>query len=259
MHDWLESPPGLLVRRFEAAALAEHVSDVFGYHAMQLGLPQIDGLQANRMPKRWLALGPSDVFAAAHRGDALTQVACDFTALPFDDNSLDLIVLPHSLEWCGEAASCLREVERVLRPEGRLVLTGFNPLSWWGLRQLRQRLWLRLGGQPTLFLPEGGEFIRYQRLRDWLRLLSFEVESAQFGVYEPPFASQVWLDRMAWFAKLGARWWPAFGAVYVVGAVKRVRGSRVIKPALRAAAYAAAPVAVVRRAPSSDAQRDELG
>ncbi len=93
----------------------------------------------------------------------------DFAALPFAANSLDLVVLPHALELSPDPHATLREVERVLVPEGRVVICGLNPTSLWGMRQRRAHLYRRLGF-GELFLPEGGEFIGYWRMRDWLRL-----------------------------------------------------------------------------------------
>ena len=82
--------------------------------------------------------------------------------------------------------------------------------------------------QRNLFLPSAGEFIGYRRLRDWLRLLSFEVEAGRFGCYLPPFRSEKWLARFGWMEGTGDRWWPVFGAVYFIVAVKRVRGMRLV-------------------------------
>jgi hypothetical protein len=82
--------------------------------------------------------------------------------------------------------------------------------------------------QRLLFLPRAGEFIGYWRARDWLRLLGFELEAGSFGCWRPPMASQRWLDRFAWMDRVGAHWWPVFGAVYCLVAVKRVRGMRLI-------------------------------
>ena len=129
------------------------------------------------------------------------------------------------------------EVERVLRPDGRVVLSGFNPVSLWGMRQIRAHLCARLGltwgGGSRLYLPRAGEFIGHWRMRDWLRLMSFEVESARFGVYLPAVRTERWLQRFAWLDRLGARWWPILGAVYFLVASKRVRGMRLIGPAFK--------------------------
>ena len=222
LQEWLETPPGRYLRRWEQAEFDQAVADLFGYHALQLGLGEFEALASNRMPHRWLALAQP---GGPRRADLMT----DFSALPFPANSLDLVVLPHTLELSPDPHATLREVERVLVPEGRVVITGFNPASLWGLRQRRGRLW-RAVGLGELFLPEAGEFMQYRRLRDWLRLLSFEVETGRFGVHRPAVNSQVWLERFRWFDTAGERWWPIFGAVYFLVAVKRVRGMRLLTP-----------------------------
>ena len=177
----------------------------------------------------------------------------DAGALPFPSASLDLVVLPHTLELNADPHSALREVERVLVPEGRVVISGLNPTSLWSMRQGRARLLQRLG-RDDFFLPEAGEFIGYWRLRDWLRLLSFEVESGRFGCYRPALTSQKWLSRFEWMDTAGARWWPIFGAVYFLVAVKRVRGVRLLEPAWKLRkAVAAAPAAVANKKPAARA------
>lgn len=230
---WLTTAPGRYLLDWEQDRIDAHVADVFGFHALQLGLPELDALRANRMPHRWLACVPGH--AAVEREDDAIGVSgclhCELDALPFPNNSLDLVVLPHTLELAADPHHMLREVERVLVPEGRVVIIGFNPASLWGLRQWGGRWRRRLGGSAELFLPPTGEFIALRRLRDWLRLLSFEVERGGFGCYRPPIHSQNWLERFGWVEKAGDRWWPMFGAVYVVSAVKRVRGMRVIAAA----------------------------
>ena len=225
--DWLATPPGRYLLAWEQAQLDRVVVDLFGFHALQLGLPELDALRANRMPHQWLASagGAAPVRAAA--------LYCDADALPFPARSLDLVVLPHALELARDPHLTLAEVERVLVPEGRVVILGFNPTSLWGLRQLGGRLRRRLGARGALFLPRPGEFIGYWRLRDWLRLLSFEVEGGRFGGYRPPLASAGWLGRFAWMDRIGDRWWPVFGAVYMLVAVKRVRGMRLVGLARR--------------------------
>lgn len=251
MAAWLRTPPGRYLLAWEQARLDLAVADLFGFHALQLGLPELQGLRANRMPHRWLALEHPDQAAAdwqasvppvdaAQSGfsqfgsDSLlapggASLFSEFDALPFEAASLDLVVLPHTLEFAPDPHRTLREVERVLRPEGRLVILGINPASAWGLRQNLGRLQLRLpAASPPLYLPAAGDFIGYWRLRDWLRLLSFEVEGAQFGAYAPPLKSDKWLTRWRWLEKVGQRWWPVLGACYFLVAVKRVHGMRLV-------------------------------
>ena len=261
--DWLNTPPGAYLLAWERAHFDLAVSDMFGYHALQLGLPELDALQANRMPHKWLALSSSQTqtlplpsnsspahqaglqFASSPRASFYTDPA----ALPFPESSLDLVALPHTLELGGDPHSALREVSRVLVPEGRVVISGFNPASLWGMRQRRDHLYQRFGHEG-LFLPDAGEYIGYWRLRDWLRLLDFEVESAQFGCYRPALTSQKWLDRFDWMDPAGKRWWPIFGAVYFLVAVKHVRGMRLLEPAWKTRkSLVAAPVIVANKQP----------
>ena len=182
-------------------------------------------------------------------GDAPGPVAlalmADFDALPFPAHSIDLVVLPHTLEFARDAHHTLREVERVLVPEGRVVIFGFNAASLWGLRQRAGAALHRLRPCGEGFLPREQRFIGYWRLRDWLRLLSFELEGGRFGCYAWPVASPRWLCAQGWMDRTGDRWWPVFGAVYSLVAVKRVRGMRLVGLARDARRRSAGAPAVV--------------
>ena len=271
--DWLQTAPGQYLLGWEQAQFDLTVADLFGYNALQLGLPELDTLRANRMPHRWQALPEEASRSGAPQAEVAVPVAPDndlagdavrpkvarvhlitnAAALPFPAASLDLLVLPHTLELSADPHHVLREVERVLVPEGRVVISGLNPASLWGFRQGRGHLWSRLhlpgSTPPKLYLPEAGDFIGPWRLRDWLRLLSFEVESDRYGCYRPAVRTEKWLQRTAWMDRAGARWWPVFGAVYFVVAVKRVRGVRMLGPAWkpRRAGATASPVPVANR------------
>ena len=190
------------------------VEDVFGFRAVQVGLPEVDFLRANRISFRFSL--------ALESGAAL---AADPLQLPLASQSLDLVVLPHTLESHLNAHHVLREAERVLRPEGQVVIAGFNSLSLWGLRR---KFSGRRAGSPW-----DARFIGLLRLKEWLQLLGFELNGGRFGCYAPPFAQPAWHQRFAFMEKAGARWWPILGGVYVVRAVKRVHGMRVITPAWR--------------------------
>jgi SAM-dependent methyltransferase len=271
---WLQTPAGRYLLEWEQAQLDHAVVDLFGFHAVQLGWPFAQALRANRMPHRWMLsdgrfdpegplaemAGTPAGGAGAAAGEAVpgeprpatdksagprrVTLLSEFDALPFPAQSLDLVVLPHTLEMARDAHHTLREVERVLVPEGRVVVIGFNPTSLWGLRQRFGRLGGSLG-LGSLFLPEANSLIGYWRLRDWLKLLSFEIEAGRFGCYRPALHSQKWMDRLAWMDKTGDRWWPVLGAVYMLVAVKRVRGMRLIGLARKKKATAPAAPAVV--------------
>lgn len=236
LQDWFVTAPGQYLLDWERRQVDAAVADMFGYHALQLGVPELDGLRDNRMPHRWLATeAPS---AESLPGAAHASLYTHYSALPFLAQSLDLVVLPHTLELSDDAHATLREVERTLLPEGKVVICGFNPISLWGLRQTRDHVYRRLGWD-NLYLPSAGEFIGIRRLRDWLNLLGFEVEVVQFGCYRPAVRSEAWLERWDWMDRMGARWWPVLGSAYFLVAVKRVRGVRLL-----GATWKTVPVAV---------------
>jgi SAM-dependent methyltransferase len=258
LHPWLAIPPGQALLQWEQVQMDRLVSDVFGFHALQLGLPELDALRANRIQHRWLAVdtayqgwtppppGPLSNPGVAQEPGASglgLGLRCDFESLPFPSNSLDLVVMPHALELARDPHHTLREVARVLVPEGRVVIAGFNPTSLWGLWQ-RMGRW---GVNRALVLPQG-EFVGYWRLRDWLRLLDMEVETGCFGFYRPMIRNEAWWKRSEWMEHAGERWWPVLGGVYLLVAVKRSRGMRLVgKVRKPVRAPSAAPAVVANR------------
>ena len=208
--DWLQTPQGRYLLEWEQGQLDRVVADIFGYNAVQLGLPGIDLLRANRMPYR---------LRCAPEGGG---VRADAYELPFASGSLDLVVLPHVLEFSSHPHRVLREVERVLVAEGSVVVSGFNPFSLWGMR--------RLVARSTGSMPWRGQYRSAMRIRDWLTLLGFEVQGNGFGCYAPPVARPPWLERWRFMDRAGERWWPVLGAAYLLHGVKRVQGMRLITP-----------------------------
>ncbi len=228
--DWFASDTGQYTLAWERKQIDLAVEDVFGYNAVQLGAPSIDFLHANRMSSRF-TVGP----------DPGCTIRTDFAHLPIASQSIDLLVLPHVLEFCEDPHQVLREAERVLMPDGQIVIAGFNPLSLWGISKLvpgRRQEW-----------PWRGEFIGLLRLRDWLKLLGFELNGGKFGCYAPPFKSATWLRRFGFMEVAGDRWWPIVGGTYVVRAIKRTVGMRLVTPAWRTRrGQARALAAVTQRA-----------
>ncbi len=210
LSEWFATPQGGYVLAREQAYFDRTVSDIFGYNALQLGSYQHDFLRSNRMPLR---------FTGENQAGAAVRLCC--TELPFACDSMDLVLLPHILEFAEHPHQILREVERVLRPEGNLIISGFNPRSLWGLHRALGR---RQG------YPWSGHFIALPRLKDWLALLGFEVVGGRFAAYAPPFHQTRWLERYSFMETAGDRWWAVSGGVYFLHAVKRVHGMRLIKP-----------------------------
>ncbi|MCP5267039.1 MAG: class I SAM-dependent methyltransferase [Burkholderiaceae bacterium] len=270
---WLGSDAGRYVLEWEKSQLDACVADLFGYVALQLGTPSLAALANNRMPSRALVVDaagaqvqlgspgtgterdPGDAGRCMTEAETPPQVAVQaytdalrrgpgriiverFDELPILQQSVDLVVLPHALDFAEDPHQLLREVERILRPEGRVVITGFNPVSLWGVHDR-----IPIGAWPRL-VPGAPNFIALPRLRDWCKLLDLDIERGRYGCYRPPFRSGKWLARSEFFEAAGDRWWPICGAVYCVTAVKRVRAMRLIGPAWKSRRRTRAQVAV---------------
>jgi SAM-dependent methyltransferase len=234
--EWFDQPLGRYLRAREQAYFDSTLADIFGFHALQIGLPEYAFLQASRVTTRITV----DLEEPA-------QVLADPHWLPFAENSMDVIVLPHTLEFTDEPHQLLREVHRVIRPEGQLFIAGFNPFSLFGVKRY-------FGREQTM--PWNGNFIALYRLKDWLALLGFEVTGGKLDAYIPPYAQDKWLKRFEWFEKAGDRWWPIGGGVYFLRATKRLLGMRIITPqwSRRVRKKALAPVAQRSREFADDIQ-----
>jgi SAM-dependent methyltransferase len=212
LQDWFATPLGQYLLEKEQAYLDDVTPDIFGFHALQLGMPQVDLLRESRIAHRMriASAGHPDLYAKCHE-------------LPLATQSIDLVVLPHVLEFAAEPHEVLREVDRVMMPEGRLVIVGFNPWSLWGLRSAI--------GFSRDQVPWNGRFVSLLRVKDWLALLGFDVSAGRLVGYAPPFDNPKVRSRFGFMEPAGDRWWAVGGAVYMLQAIKRVRGMRLITPA----------------------------
>ena len=228
---WQSSPPGSRVTAPARETLSGMVDDLFGYQLLQLGELGDDLEHLVRCPIRHKVLvnyraldaGESPLIASAQQ-------------LPVASDSIDAVVLAHTLDFSPDPHQVLREVERVLIAGGRVIVVGFNPCSLWGL-------W-RVCGRWRGSVPWCGHFLSYPRLNDWLTLMGFGIERMDVMEFRPPTRSSRWDG----FERLGRRVWPMLAGVYVVRAVKlvsrvtpvrqrwsrlRVLGPRAIEPTVR--------------------------
>lgn len=232
--DWQHTALGEYLQAQEQALFDHAVSDVFGFNAVQLGMLHMDLLRQARIPYV--------VRADSARG----AVRCESVQLPFTSNSVDLLLMPHTLDFSQNPQQTLREAERVLVAEGHIMISGFNPLSAWGMKRYLKR---RDG------FPWDSNFLSLLRIKDWLALLGLEMVSGRMACYAPPFSSYQGLQRCRWMDKLGRRCWPMMGGIYFVVAKKRVLGMRLIRPNWQAAKFKPRLVAV----PSQKGHKNKLG
>jgi SAM-dependent methyltransferase len=143
-------------------------------------------------------------------------------SLPFASDSIDAIVLPHTLELVEDPYAVLREAERVLCAEGCLIICGFNPWSGWGAR----RLFAHYLRRPA-FPPGTRRLLSELRLRDWVALLGFDVASVYGYLGMLPIASTAGRCEVAPHAA-----WRA--GAYMLKARKRMQTMTLVRPKRRA-------------------------
>ncbi len=214
LRQWYELPLGQALRACEQQRLESILPDLFGYHLLQVGALADGVLSASRVLHRAvMAVGDEP------RGEHSAGLCGDPAQLPIAGDSLDALVLYHTLDFAPDPHQVLREAERVLVAEGSIVVLGFNPWSLWGV-------WHALARRRGI--PWCGRFVGLSRLRDWLSLLGFEIVSTGQLFRRPPLHRAALLDRLAFMeGALGP------GGVYVMVARKKVMNMTPVKPRWR--------------------------
>jgi SAM-dependent methyltransferase len=221
--DWFDTSLGRSLQAIEAHRLRAVLPSLYGTVALQLGqVGKLDLLDACVAPSRIVVESGDTSFQSSCMAEQrLTGIRtvcarARVDALPFDERSIDVALLPHTLDFCADPYPVLREVSRVLRPDGHVVILGFNPISLWGLRRLLTR-------RPRP-VPWCGHFFWLTRVKDWLALLDFECTNGSMLYYRPPFKREPAMERFHFLEQTGDRWWPLMAGVYLIVAKKRVFG-----------------------------------
>lgn len=213
MRAWFTHLPGRWFQAEERAQLRQTLPNLFGYHLLQLGdLYSKDCLTSSRIPHcvvldEW----PQATKPAGERERSSVRGAPEW--LPVATDCVDTVVMPHTLEFTEDPHQVLREVDRILIPDGHVVILGFNPWSLW----MVWRLALAWRGKP----PWCGRFVSQARLKDWLQLLGFDIIQSQRYFFRPPLNHKGIMHRLRFLDRIGQRWTPIFGAGYIVVAQKR--------------------------------------
>lgn len=221
LQSWLRTPLGQRVYALERKLAGEALAQVFGWQMLQIGLwGDDDGLLAEGRTQRKSVLAWHGSRPSSRPGSVLRS-RTDSLAIASD--SVDAVVLPHTLEYEPEPHEILREVGRILSGEGHLILFGFRPFSSWGVRHL----FAKNGFPPGL-----ERMIAERRLRDWLKLLGFEVVDAWRYLFTLPWGSTA-PSPQSFFERSGSHLWPLFAGGYLIKARKRVYALTPIRPRWR--------------------------
>jgi len=218
---WYDDGIGQYLADAENKQLQEALSTIFGFYCLQLGY-----------------IKHTDYFSACpirHQividigGESTDEFPIDIYAnlpvLPIASDSVDLVLLPHTLEMNANPHQILRETDRVLISEGHVVVLGFNPWSLWGVRHMLSRH----SGE----MPWCARFLSLMRLKDWLKLLGFDVVYAKTFFFRLPFFTERKIKLPRTIKQAVPKVWPAFGGAYILVAQKRTLTLTPIKPRWR--------------------------
>jgi SAM-dependent methyltransferase len=223
LRSWYESPLGERMLAAERLLIDQLLTGLFGYHIVQVGrATSVDLLRASRIGHRMLIDGDTDGLVGQPK---VEPCMADHHALPLQGGSVDVVLLHHTLEFTQQPHQVLREAERVLIPEGHVLIAGFNPFGLWGMRRLA------CGWRGRM--PWCGEFFSPSRIKDWLALLGFDTVLARGCFYRPPLRHAGIMQRLEFMERLAPRG-PLLGAGgYLLLAKKRVATLTPIKPRWR--------------------------
>jgi SAM-dependent methyltransferase len=151
----------------------------------------------------------------------------DENALPFPDAFFDRVLVVHGLEGAESARPLLRQLWRVLAPEGRVLIVAPNRASPWS----------QFAHSP---FGLGRPYHRLE-LSNLLKSALLEPTAWDRALHVPPLRSRRLIGTGTTWESVGRRGWPALAGVHLVEASKslvtplsepaRVRGKRVLSPA----------------------------
>lgn len=216
---WGELPMGEQILTAVNHALEPWVAKFFGYHLLKIG-PLSGQVDCHLSPIKHQV-------TVAHCRDK-SGVIADIDDLPFIEHCVDVCVLGHALEFSADPHHVVREANRVLIPNGYMVITGYNPFSFAGLNKLIPFRRKQIPWKEQFFTP--------MRVKDWLELMGFEILD-DIRVLHSTLANKDSAESNSKVVKLwqqfASRYFPSLGSIYVIVAKKRVHPLTPIKPKWR--------------------------
>lgn len=220
MDHWRYLPHGRYLLDAERKMLQSLLPRYFGYHLLQIGGPEHYDLLESSLINHHVRL--TDEFAPGFAG---SSVQANLDALPFLPNSVDLVLLPHTLDRLENAPALLKAVYDMLIPEGHIIILGYNGMSLWRLA----KLW-----RHDDALLQRAQFHGAWQVRHWLSNAGFQIDYHKSVAHRPPIANERMLQRLLFMEPMGQLMWPNLGAVHLIVARKQVVSLTAIRPGVPA-------------------------
>ena len=220
---WYASSLGARLLASEARSIAPVLEKLFGYHLLFIGACKgIEMIESSPITHKILLGNRNDAWCVGSD----VSLFSDPRALALQNESIDVVVLHHALEFTESSRTVLREAVRVLRPGGHIVLITFQPLSLWGLKRLLLAA-IPLRSSVSRRPPWQGRFRHPSRLIDWLGVLDVQELTSFSAMHEFPLQflkNGGRLERLAeTIENWGLRFKSPFGASNIIVGIKQSR------------------------------------
>lgn len=213
---WFDTGLGSALLADERESLDQVLNCLFGYHLLQLSIcPKLDLGEPSRISHRF-ALHPQRA-----ENPRLSALA-DYHQLPLPSESIDVVLLHHTLDFSHDPHQLLREATRLVISRGYVVIVAFNPRSLFGL----VRWFARIFSSKAHWRHQG---LRAGRMLDWLALLDFETVALHQGFYRLPAQRPQVLKYLQWMERWGKKLRLPWGGYYVIVARKDRAGVTPLK------------------------------
>lgn len=234
--NWYQTPTGQHALASAEELCAKTMADIFGYYAIQIGMlsGECDLLKQSRIAASFSLASPDNLQGLNPDANQDKHKAIDYAViasneqLPISTDNVDLVVASHVLEMSENPHQVLREIDRILLPEGHCILIGFNPYTLSNLfKPLRSLRKSKRDNYKLRSVP---------RIRDWFSLLGFEILEVTYMGCRPKLKSQKIFNSLKWLESWGEYAGPLLGSMYIVHAKKQVIAMRPDKKVWRAPA-----------------------
>jgi SAM-dependent methyltransferase len=192
----------------EKRLLSSILMEYFGKHTLLIGVPHQHDLLASSLMPHQVMMGP-----IIFRHSSIHSVETDYYSLPVFPGSIDLVILPHILEFTDNPHQLLTEACRAVKPEGHIIVIGFNPLSLWGIKKYLKK---------NKEMPWSGHFIRPSKIIKWLKLVDFELVKQRNLLFRPPFFQKEIYQKLRFLEWIGSKFYPPLGGAYILMAKAKV-------------------------------------
>lgn len=205
--DWSKTPLGKQITTEEEKNLVQVLEKSFGYFFLQLGANPYNSLDKHIQLSHKIYLDNDDL-----QNDKNSMIASPIH-MPIQSDSIDTILLGHTIDTIKEKHELLRECSRVLITGGQLIIVSFNPYSYIALK--------RFLNCRSMHGPWLKGMLTRSRVLDWLELLEFDVVSSLTVFPSLPLGNYLNNKWMQFLSRGGNKNIFPFGSSYIIVAKKK--------------------------------------